>query len=237
MLQAINTCGIYAIRKDERVAYIGHSSNIPRRWREHKSDLRKGNHDNPHLQNSWNDHGPDAFEFIVLEECSEELLVEREQFHMDQYPDSFNVYPAAGSPLGYKHTSEARINMSAAARVRAARKRAEEAYNGWRPQRLTDDQSREHMGNFSDAAKQYNVDTRGDGRCVTGRWASENLEDDDDLEEFTRLASAHKWGLILRLSEHKLRQKSLFQHVHGVCPCLDGQAAKGCCTSCDKQGA
>lgn len=89
------------------------------------------------------------------------------------------------------------------------------------------------MGKFADTASQYDLEKRGDGYCIAGRWISENL-DDDDLVEFTRLACGHRWELIIRLSDNKLRIKSLDRHVHGTCPCFDGLAAKGCCASCDR---
>lgn len=85
------------------------------------------------------------------------------------------------------------------------------------------------MGKFAEAAAQHDPNKRGDGYCVTGRWVAENL-DDDDLAEFVRLANHHKWELIIRLSDHVLRAQSLSNHVHGGCACIDGQAAKGCCT-------
>lgn len=92
------------------------------------------------------------------------------------------------------------------------------------------------MGKFAKAASQHDLDKRGDGLCVAGRWITENL-DEEDSAEFIRLASGHKWELIARLSDNKLRSKSVIRHAHGTCPCFEGLAAKGCCTSCDKQNA
>lgn len=97
-------------------------------------------------------------------------------------------------------------------------------------------QGKRRMGKFASAAAQYDLDKRGDGHCVSGRWIADNL-DADDLAEFVRLANGHRWELIVRLSDNHLRSKSLIRHVHGTCPCLDEAVAKGCCTSCDKQGA
>lgn len=89
------------------------------------------------------------------------------------------------------------------------------------------------MGKFADAASQHaNLDQRGDGHCVVGRWATDNLQDEADLIEFVRLANRHKWELIIRLSGHELRQKSLTQHVHGACVCLASDPTRDCCSSC-----
>lgn len=112
------TSGIYVIKKDGVVVYVGHSAEIPVRLKRHKSRLRKGEHSNPHLQNAWNLYGEAAFEFTVLEECPVELLVEREQSHMDCYTDLYNILPASGSRLGTPHTDEVRAKIGAAARGR-----------------------------------------------------------------------------------------------------------------------
>ncbi len=92
------------------------------------------------------------------------------------------------------------------------------------------------MGKFASAAAQYDLTKRGDGYCVSGRWISENL-DEDDMVEFLRLATGHRWELILRLSDNKLHAKSLYSHVHGSCPCFDGVAAKGCCSCSTEKDA
>lgn len=89
------------------------------------------------------------------------------------------------------------------------------------------------MGKFAESASKHDIDRRGDGSCVAGRWIAEHL-DEDDLVEFERLANNHKWELIIRLSDHKLRQKSLDRHVHGLCGCLEEKPAMNCC-SCHRE--
>lgn len=85
------------------------------------------------------------------------------------------------------------------------------------------------MGKFAEAAAQYDVEQRGDGKCVAGRWISENL-DEEDLVEFDRLAKGHKWTRIISLSEYVLKIISLDKHVHGTCICIPEVAARGCCS-------
>ena len=115
-MKAPKLCGIYAIYSAiNGRSYIGHSIDIKKRWTRHLSTLRNGIHKNPYLQNSWNKHGEEEFEFIVLEECLVECLIEREQHHFDTTPDKYKLAPVAGSSLGTKHTPETRANMSAAA--------------------------------------------------------------------------------------------------------------------------
>jgi len=63
--------------------YIGQSTQYPRRWRNHKRNLRKNTHVNRSLQQDYNEYGKDAFVFEVIEEyppdTSSELLLERER--------------------------------------------------------------------------------------------------------------------------------------------------------------
>lgn len=67
--------GIYIIRNliDGKV-YIGQSTNIEKRLRDHKSYLRRGQHHNILLQRSFCKYGEGAFSFDVLSECVAEEL-------------------------------------------------------------------------------------------------------------------------------------------------------------------
>jgi group I intron endonuclease len=92
--------------------YIGSSADyIYRKWC-HLRDLRAGKHHSPILQNSWNKHGENSFLFAIVEETDN--LIEREQFYLDTLNPRYNICKKAGSPLGIKHTYEARLHMSLA---------------------------------------------------------------------------------------------------------------------------
>lgn len=114
-------CGIYRIRniQNEKV-YIGSSQYIEGRWYNHKKMLRKGVHHKnksgrvSHLQHSWNKYGESSFVFEILEECSKEDLLSREQYWFEQYPakQRYNGTDIAATTRGYKHTKEARQLMS-----------------------------------------------------------------------------------------------------------------------------
>ena len=71
-----NCIGIYRIRNivDGKV-YIGHSRNVPDRWRRHRSKLRHGSHENSYLQAAYNKHGELNFVYEVVLECAEADLV------------------------------------------------------------------------------------------------------------------------------------------------------------------
>ena len=51
--------------------YVGSSVDIPRRFKRHIRELRKGTHFNPRLQKSYNVYGESAFNFVIAKECSE----------------------------------------------------------------------------------------------------------------------------------------------------------------------
>lgn len=110
--------GIYKIfnRITEKL-YIGSAVNIQLRWIRHRSDLRYNRHQNPYLQASWNLHGEVAFEFSIIELCSKENIVEREQFWMlwtrcTNPATGYNINPTARSPKGVKRSAETRKRMS-----------------------------------------------------------------------------------------------------------------------------
>jgi group I intron endonuclease len=60
--------------------YIGISKSIYKRWEYHRYRLKKGIHDNIHLQSAWNKYGKENFEFKIIEECQVDSLQEREDY-------------------------------------------------------------------------------------------------------------------------------------------------------------
>jgi len=111
--------GIYAI---EHIAsgrrYIGSAVELHKRFREHRTTLRRGKHYNAYLQRAWKKYGESAFRFTVIERVPDlKKLISREQYWIDktkahriQY--GFNATPKAGSQLGYRHTAETRRKLS-----------------------------------------------------------------------------------------------------------------------------
>lgn len=110
--------GIYKIEhlSTGRV-YVGSSVDLARRRREHINRLTRGTHVNPKLQNAWKKYGADQFSFSVLERCQRDMLLEREQWHIEDSRaalDGFNVMPTAGTTMGFRHSPEtiAKIKLS-----------------------------------------------------------------------------------------------------------------------------
>jgi len=78
-LNLLNKCGIYEIQNNITMEiYIGSSKNIFQRFEKHLLQLRKNKHPNEKLQESWNKYGRENFSFNVVEECSENILLEKE---------------------------------------------------------------------------------------------------------------------------------------------------------------
>lgn len=95
--------------------YVGQTFNKLKRFGEHKKTLRAHTHCNRLLQRAFNKYGEEAFIFVMLEEVKDlEKLTEKEQCWIDTLKPEYNLAPVAGSMLNYKHTDEARQNMSKA---------------------------------------------------------------------------------------------------------------------------
>jgi hypothetical protein len=95
----MNKSGVYKITNEVTGKfYIGSSKNIEQRFYEHKYALKNKRHDNVILQRAWDKYGEDKFSFSVVEECSEENCVIREQYYLD----SLQPYKSIGYNIGKK---------------------------------------------------------------------------------------------------------------------------------------
>lgn len=84
--------GIYCIvNTDNQKKYVGSSKNLYQRLMKHRAYLRKNMHENQKLQNSWNKHGEESFQYFILEFCSVENLIQREQFYIDTIKPWYNI--------------------------------------------------------------------------------------------------------------------------------------------------
>lgn len=82
--------GIYKIvNKENGKIYIGQSTNLAQRKRNHFSRLDRQVHSNIYLQNVYNKYGRDILEFKIIEKCEPELLDEKEEEYIQKY-DTLN---------------------------------------------------------------------------------------------------------------------------------------------------
>lgn len=81
--------GIYKIiNKADGKYYIGSSKNLfskkGDRLSRHKTDLKFNRHINKKLQNAYNKYGINNFDFVVIEECQEHELLNKEQLYLNE---------------------------------------------------------------------------------------------------------------------------------------------------------
>lgn len=116
--------GIYKITNIlSNKIYIGSGIDINNRWAVHRYQLKNNKHVNIHLQNSYNAYGLDSFKFEIIEICEKEKFEEREQYWMDIYNSydknlGYNICNVARTTLGYKHSNEIKLKISASTKER-----------------------------------------------------------------------------------------------------------------------
>ena len=111
--------GIYKItnRVNGKV-YVGSSVHVEGRLKSHVRALSRQCHDNGYLQHSWNKHGgKDFFDFDILEECGEGVLLEREQHWIDTLDSTnrdkgYNIcLTTMACMAGRNHSEESKAKM------------------------------------------------------------------------------------------------------------------------------
>ena len=118
--------GIYKIlNKLTNECYIGQAINIELRLGKHLSSLRNNNHiyytskNKTILQNTWNKYSEENFKFEIIEECSEEMLNEREIYWINYYNcnrnksgKGYNLNDGGYGNRGYRYTEQDKIKVS-----------------------------------------------------------------------------------------------------------------------------
>lgn len=91
--------GVYKLTCLENgLVYIGKSrgrGGFRARWNSHRSDFRRGVHDNEHMQRAFRKYGESSFEFEIIEICQpDQNLLERESFWINYFnsmKEGFNI--------------------------------------------------------------------------------------------------------------------------------------------------
>lgn len=108
--------GVYMIlHRSSGKIYIGSSLDIETRWKYHR-----GAYGSQVFHRAIRKHGVDAFDWILLEECNEAVLIEREQYHLDDrqpFGDrGYNIRRIADRNSGVVLSEETKKRMSEARR-------------------------------------------------------------------------------------------------------------------------
>ena len=105
--------GIYCIENIiNNKKYIGQSSDINRRWYEHKRILQLNEHYNDYLQKSWNKYGEKNFVFYIIDKVDDTTsLNELEMYYIDYFKTTnplygYNLTAGGEGGVGYHHTEE-----------------------------------------------------------------------------------------------------------------------------------
>lgn len=117
-------CGIYKITSiiDGKI-YIGYSANIKKRIAYHKSHLSINKHNNTHLQSAWKMYSSDNFTFEIIEECSQDILCEREHYwcqllNTHDPNKGYNIVPTSNSDIPRKMAESTKIKIGKALKGR-----------------------------------------------------------------------------------------------------------------------
>lgn len=101
--------GIYQIQSQiNGKIYVGSSYNLKQRRKEHWIVFKSNKHGNTYLQNHFNKYGEYDLLFGIIEFCSKEKLIEREQYYIDLLKPEFNICLIASSILGLKWREESK---------------------------------------------------------------------------------------------------------------------------------
>lgn len=98
--------------------YIGRTNDPAQRKRAHFSELRRGAHGNPRLQNSFNKHGESAFEFKVVDSACSDAIQDKEAEWFKTFDENktylYNCHfkTIGGEGLARPHTSESKLKIS-----------------------------------------------------------------------------------------------------------------------------
>nr|DAL38474.1 MAG TPA_asm: intron associated endonuclease [Caudoviricetes sp.] len=117
-------CGIYGIHNlISDKWYVGQAIDIRARWNAHRSNLKLKRNEPLHLISAWHKYGPSAFEWLILEECPEEQLDEREMYWIEQkgsFRSGYNQTLGGYGSTGHHQSPETLKLRSAAMKLAAS---------------------------------------------------------------------------------------------------------------------
>lgn len=183
-------CGIYQILNlSDGKRYVGSSSDMRRRWKDHLNALRRGGHHNNRLSRSWAKHGEASFQFQPLLYCSPSDLIFYEELAFSGLKPEYNAAPVAGSTRGISYSDEARQKISKAmmGNKRAVGRTTSEAQKSRmvgnkfgagivKSQAVRDKLSRIHKGNSYALGTKHTPESKAArSKMMKAQWAAKKL--------------------------------------------------------------
>ena len=100
--------------------YYGSSQDLRIRFYDHRSNLLKDSHPNPHLQNSKNKYGINNFYFEILEFVDKDNILKKEQEYLDRCDRTkcFNICFIAGNTKGVKMSEKCKKALRYSSMIR-----------------------------------------------------------------------------------------------------------------------
>lgn len=108
-------CGVYRIINNESgKCYVGSSINLTVRFYMYFNLYHITNRKDSVICRALLKYGYSKFSLEILEYCSPEIVIEREQYYIDLYKPEYNILKVAGSSLGRKTLEATKAKISAA---------------------------------------------------------------------------------------------------------------------------
>jgi len=149
--------GIYQIRNNlNGNRYVGSAVNLDRRWQDHLTRLRRGQHRNAHLQAAFSKYDKGTFVFEVLEHVAPDNLIGREQHYLDMLSPEYNISPTADSSLGVRHTNETKQKISAAMTGKHLSEETRQKIGESNKRRIVSEQTKQKMSEAQTGERNHN---------------------------------------------------------------------------------
>lgn len=112
----LNKAGVYRWRhKSLNKSYVGSGIQLTRRLKSYYNlsyMLNEIKKNNSAIYRALIKYGHSSFLLEILEYCSANDVIEKEQYYLDLLKPEYNILKHAGSLLGFKHSVETRMHMS-----------------------------------------------------------------------------------------------------------------------------
>lgn len=157
----MNEFGIYSITNiingKRYIGSTGETQGFDIRWDKHLSPLRNNKHQNIHLQSAWNKYGKDNFIFEIVCECSEDNLIEFENYYIKAFntmDERYGYNFKEAGPKG-KMSEETKKRISKSLKGREFSEEHCRKLSEQNSKRVFTDEIRKNMSN---AQKKYSIE-------------------------------------------------------------------------------